>query len=102
MPGRPIRTAPTLRSATPPREPVQVPILDSKAIYTGVVRGLNTGRGFGFIVPDDADWECFFHFSVIRGGHERFLELRPGISRVQFQAISSPKGPRATAVWEAE
>jgi len=52
-------------------------------------------QGFGFITPEDASGDVFFHNSVVADG--KFNSLQEGAS-VMYEAESSPKGPKATSV----
>ena len=57
-----------------------------------------TDKGFGFITPDGADKDVFFHMSALVGAH--FDELRVG-DKVSFETEDSDKGPRAVNVSRA-
>lgn len=60
-----------------------------------------TDRGFGFITPDDAREDVFFHQSAVVG--TTFDRLRQG-DRVTYTVGQDPrgKGPRAEDVQLAE
>jgi CspA family cold shock protein len=61
---------------------------------TGTIRTLRVDKGFGFIKSETGQ-EYFFHQSVIFG--EGIADLREG-DGVEFEAVDSPKGPRAANV----
>ena len=60
---------------------------------TGIVKRVIPEKGFGFIVGDDKV-ERFFHASGLVPPLT-IDQLAAGETRVEFQAIKSPKGPRA-------
>jgi cold shock protein len=57
-----------------------------------------TDKGFGFITPDGADKDVFFHTSALVD--VGFDELRVG-DMVSFETEESEKGPRAVNVRRA-
>jgi CspA family cold shock protein len=57
-----------------------------------------TDKGFGFITPDGADKDVFFHTSALVD--VGFDELRVG-DMVSFETEESDKGPRAVNVRRA-
>lgn len=59
----------------------------------GTVKRWLTGRGYGFIEPDEGGKEVFVHHSEIGG----LYELKEG-QRVEFEVQSTYKGPRAVNV----
>jgi CspA family cold shock protein len=59
----------------------------------GTIKRL-TDKGFGFIAVGNGP-DLFFHMSAVEG--VRFEDLREG-QKVQFNAGSGPKGPRAENV----
>ncbi len=62
---------------------------------TGSIKTL-TGKGFGFIAPEDGSKDVFFHAtSMVEGG--RFDDLREGM-KVSFEIAESDKGPKAVDV----
>lgn len=65
---------------------------------TGTVRKLNQDRGYGFIQIGKNSY--FFHRSNVRGGSNRFADLREG--DVVNIVIGEPgdKGDRADRVWK--
>jgi CspA family cold shock protein len=64
-------------------------------MLTGVVKNVVQDKGFGFILVDGGSEEFFFHFTACKG--VRFDQLEKG-TRVQFEAGSGSKGPRAENV----
>ena len=63
----------------------------------GTVKWFNSGKGFGFIVPDNATdgKDVFVHYSAIQGGG--YKSLKEG-DRVEFKVIEGKKGLQATEV----
>lgn len=59
----------------------------------GTVKRWLTGRGYGFIEPDEDEKDVFVHHSEIGG----LYELRES-QRVEFEVESTYKGPRAINV----
>ncbi len=57
-----------------------------------------TDKGFGFITPEGADKDVFFHTSALVG--VSFDELKVG-DAVSFETEDSEKGPRAVNVQRA-
>ena len=53
-------------------------------------------KGFGFIKPDSGGKDVFVHHSAIQGV-SGFRTLARG-SRVEFDLVQDPKGPRAENV----
>ena len=61
----------------------------------GTVKFYDSGKGFGFVVPDDGEREVFVHVSVLtRSGLDA---LQPG-QRVSVWAEETPRGLQATEV----
>lgn len=65
---------------------------------TGVIKRLNTEKGFGFITPEGQDKDVFFHSSALV--EVTFAELHEG-DAVSFDTEDSEKGPRAINVRRA-
>lgn len=59
----------------------------------GTVKRWLSGRGYGFIEPEEGGSDIFVHNSEIKGAYE----LREG-QKVEFEVQSSYKGPRAINV----
>lgn len=58
----------------------------------GTVKFFNTGKGFGFIAPDNGDKDVFVHANDLNGAY-----LNEG-SKVEFEIVSGQKGPQASNV----
>ena len=65
------------------------------ARQTGTVERFMDDKGFGFIKPDNGGKDVFVHHSAIEGSG--FKSLARG-SRVEFDLVQDPKGPRAENV----
>lgn len=64
----------------------------------GIVKRVNSDRGFGFIRPEgkgDHGKDVFFHATSVK--NRRFDEIQEG-DRVEFDVESTDKGPRASNV----
>jgi CspA family cold shock protein len=59
----------------------------------GTVKRWLTGRGYGFIDPEEGNDDIFVHHSEIGG----LYELREG-QKVEFEVESTDRGPRAVNV----
>ena len=59
----------------------------------GTIKRWLSGRGYGFIGPDEGGEDIFVHHSEIQGAYE----LREG-QEVEFEVQSTYKGPRAINV----
>jgi CspA family cold shock protein len=62
----------------------------------GTIKRLVTEKNFGFITPDGADKDVFFHASSLAAGLN-FTDLQVG-DVVTFETEESEKGPRAVNV----
>ncbi len=62
---------------------------------TGTVKWFDSGKGFGFIAPDDGSRDVFAHFSAIEGNGHRNLEEN---QKVEFDIEQGPKGPQAANI----
>ena len=65
---------------------------------TGIVKGFNDAKGFGFITPDDGGEDLFAHFSAIN--MSGFKSLQEG-QRVSFDVAQGPKGKQAANIQAA-
>ena len=61
----------------------------------GTVKWFNDAKGFGFIVREDGEKDCFVHHSAIEG--TGFKSLREG-QKVEFEVTQGQKGPAAQNV----
>jgi len=62
---------------------------------TGTVKWFDSGKGFGFIVPDDGGDDLFVHHSEIK--IQGYASLDEG-QKVEFEIGQGKKGPCATNV----
>ena len=62
---------------------------------TGTVKWFDSGKGFGFIAPDDGTPDVFVHYSEISGNGYKSLDEN---QRVEFEVGQGQKGPQATNV----
>ena len=58
----------------------------------GTVKFFNSGKGFGFISPDDGSKDVFVHANDTSGA-----VLQEG-TKVEFDVVSGKKGPKASNV----
>lgn len=63
---------------------------------TGVVKWFNDAKGYGFIVRDTGEKDCFVHFSAIES-LDSHKSLKEG-DRVEFGVVAAEKGPQADRV----
>jgi len=59
----------------------------------GTVKRWLSGRGYGFVEPEEGGDDIFVHHSDIEGAYD----LKEG-QKVEFEVQSSQKGPRAINV----
>ncbi len=62
---------------------------------TGTVKWFNSGKGFGFICPDDGGDDLFVHHSDVQT--TGYSSLNEG-QKVEFEVGEGKKGPCATMV----
>lgn len=61
---------------------------------TGTIKFFNAAKGFGFIEPDAAGKDIFFHVTKVVCDHEAIVE---GV-RVDYEIVDGIKGPAAVDV----
>ena len=62
---------------------------------TGKVKWFDSGKGFGFIAPDDGSKDVFAHHTAIAGdGYKSLYEDQA----VTFDVVEGAKGPQATNI----
>ena len=66
------------------------------AMSKGTVKWFDSGKGFGFITPEDGGKVLFVHHSEIKTG-SRYPALNDG-QAVEFELSQGQKGPCATNV----
>jgi CspA family cold shock protein len=64
-------------------------------VSIGTVKWFNSGKGYGFIAPDDGGEDLFIHHSDIKT--EGYASLDEG-QKVEFEVGQGKKGPCATGV----
>ena len=62
---------------------------------TGTVKWFNDTKGFGFIMRENGEKDCFVHHSAIQGNG--YKSLAEG-ERVEFDVVQGQKGPAAENV----
>jgi len=67
--------------------------MEVKGSLKGTVKRWLSGRGYGFIEPEEGEKEVFVHHSEIG----ELYELREG-QKVEFEVKSTDRGPRAINV----
>jgi CspA family cold shock protein len=63
---------------------------------TGTVKWFNSGKGYGFIAPEDGSKDVFVHYSEIQAGGG-YANLEEG-DRVEMTVEQGTKGPQAVNV----
>ena len=63
-------------------------------MLTGKIQWFDQGTGYGFIRPDKAGLDVFFHQSAFQVSN-RPIEKGDGVS---FKAIATERGPEATFI----
>lgn len=61
----------------------------------GVVKWFNSGKGYGFIKPENGDIDIFLHYSGIRG--DGYKTIQEG-AKVEFDVERTDRGPQARDV----
>lgn len=64
-------------------------------IATGVVRWFNSGKGYGFIAPNDGGEDLYAHHSAIETHDYRYLEEG---QNVEFDIEAGPRGAQAANI----
>jgi cold shock protein len=62
---------------------------------TGKIKWFDPGTGYGFIQPDEAGTDVFFHHSAVRGQGKHRLQKGDEVS---FKIEASARGPEAIAI----
>ena len=62
---------------------------------TGTVKWFDSGKGFGFIAPDDGGKDLFAHYSQIQSNGFKTLEEAQA---VEFEIVEGTKGPQAANI----
>ena len=62
---------------------------------TGTVKWFDSGKGFGFIAPDDGGDDLFAHFSEIQGSGYKTLDEN---QKVEFEVAQGQKGLQAANI----
>jgi CspA family cold shock protein len=70
-------------------------VLEVTEMATGKVKWFNDAKGYGFIEDDGGGVDVFVHFSQIQ--QNGFRTLKEG-QPVEFELLTSPKGPQAANV----
>lgn len=66
-------------------------------MQSGTVKWFSNRKGYGFIEPDNLDYDVFVHFSAIEGPEYEYKSLNKG-DEVQFEIEDAEKGPQAVNV----
>ena len=62
---------------------------------TGTVRWFDSGKGYGFITPDDGSSDVFAHYSQINATGFKTLDEE---QKVEFEVTQGDKGPQASNI----
>ena len=62
---------------------------------TGIVRWFNSGKGYGFIAPNNGGDDLYAHYSAIESQTYKLLEQG---QKVEFTMQVGPKGPEAANI----
>lgn len=62
---------------------------------TGTVRWFDSGKGYGFITPDDGSADLFAHYSQINASGFKTLDEN---QKVEFEVTQGQKGLQASNI----
>ncbi|MFC7431390.1 MULTISPECIES: cold-shock protein [unclassified Agrococcus] len=62
---------------------------------TGTVRWFDSGKGYGFITPDDGSADLFAHYSQINSSGFKTLDEN---QKVEFEVTQGQKGLQASNI----
>jgi len=62
---------------------------------TGKVKWFDSGKGFGFIAPDDGSKDVFAHHTAIAGDGYKSLQEDQAVT---YDVVEGAKGPQATNI----
>jgi len=62
---------------------------------TGKVKWFDSGKGFGFIAPDDGSKDVFAHHTAIAGDGYKSLQEDQAVT---YDVTEGAKGPQATNI----
>jgi len=62
---------------------------------TGKVKWFDSGKGFGFIAPDDGSKDVFAHHTAIAGDGYKSLNEDQAVT---YDVVEGAKGPQATNI----
>ena len=66
-------------------------------MLTGTVKIFMNSKGYGFIIPQGGGEDVLVHYSVIQS-EDKFRRLEPK-EIVQYEAVKTDKGTKATVVY---